>query len=958
MAAPRIPIATYRLQFHPRLRFEEARAIVPYLDALGITDLYASPILQSRKESPHGYDVTDPTRIRKELGGREKFDALAASLKEKGMGLLLDIVPNHMAAVGENRWWMDILEYGAGSPYARFFDIDWLPSRKALERKILLPILGGPYGNVLENRELILSLERNGIFVRHSGAKLPLSVKSYLRILAHRIETLEETFGKDSPAFRELWELVGAIGHLPDAATPEPGAAAARGREEEPIKRNLWRLYRTRPEIRSFLDENLRIFNGRKGEPESFDLLDRLLAEQHYWLSYWRFANEEINYRRFFAIGDLIGMRIEDYEVFQASHDLVLRLVADGTVTGLRIDHIDGLYDPLGYLATLRDRIVASAGAEAEGSSGIYVVVEKILQEEEEIPPEWPVHGTTGYEFLNAANGVFLSARGMRELDEVYARFLGGKPEFVETAYVGRKLVMETHFAGEMHALGKQLGSIAERDRHGRDLPRKELRQAIIEATACFPVYRTYIRGLDVSARDRLYLGRALREARRRGRETSGPVFDFLDRILSPEGLSSLSGELREDCLRFLMRWQQFTGAIMAKGIEDTALYKYNRLASANEVGGDPASPAVPPAEFHRRAKRALARFPYGMNATSTHDTKRSEDVRARIDVLSELAGEWEKHLLQWGRWNAEKKRSIGGRPVPFPNEEILIYQTLLGAWPFDATELPSFAERVKEYLVKAVREAKAYTRWDRPNPPYENAIGDFVDSIMESAPENRFLPHFLLFQKRIAPYGAMNSLSQVLLKVASPGVPDFYQGTEIWDFSLVDPDNRRPVDFSRRALLLRDLPNPESGDPLPQLREILSRWEDGRIKLYLTRMALHFRRLHRDLFLSGSYLPISVSGGRKEHVLSFARERNGFWTVAAVPRLMTRLPASGVFPLGRDTWGTQGGLLLPAEAPARWSNVLTGETIDASAADGMNLLPLFRVFQMFPVALLSGSAV
>jgi (1->4)-alpha-D-glucan 1-alpha-D-glucosylmutase len=621
------------------------------------------------------------------------------------------------------------------------------------------------------------------------------------------------------------------------------------------------------------------------------------------------------------------------------------------------VDHIDGLYDPLGYLSTLRDRILVSALSDAETSPGFYILVEKILQEDEGLPPEWPVRGTTGYDFLNAANGIFIRARGVRELDETYARFLGGATEFDGLVYEKKKLIMETHFAGEMYALGKHLGSIAEQDRHGRDLPRKELRQALIEVTACFPVYRTYIRGHDLSARDRLTLGKALKEAERRDDWTSTAVFDFLRRILMLESPAPLSGEQREDRLRFLMRWQQFTGPIHAKAVEDTALYVYNRLVSANEVGGNPVSPGIPTGEFHRRAGEALTRAPHGMNATSTHDTKRSEDVRARINVLSELPGEWEKRLFLWSRWNEEKKTPIGGRPIPDRNEEILVYQTLLGAWPFDESEIPSFTERVQNYMVKAVREAKVHTRWDRLNPAHEAAVRNFVDSLLANTVENRFLEDFLLFQKRIAHYGALNSLSQVLLKVASPGVPDVYQGTELWDFSLVDPDNRRPVDLANRALLLDELRNRDTADPGALVGDLLSRFQDGRIKLFLTYKALNFRRRHRELFHSGSYLPLSVFGGKKEHVLAFAREHNGFWAIAAIPRLMTRLVAPGEFPVGEKAWGTQGSLLLPAGSPERWTNALTGESIRASARTGKRKLPLDSAFHHFPVALLAGSA-
>ena len=719
-------MATYRLQFGGPLRFEDARTLVPYLDALGITDLYASPLFLARSGSTHGYDLADSAKFNPDLGTEEELDALILALKEREMGLVMDIVPNHMAASSENRWWMDVLETGIDSPYAAFFDIDWDSSRKSLKGKVLLPILEGPYWKVLENQGLSLHLEESGFVLRYSDVKLPLAVKSYLRILSHRIEVLDETHGSDSPAFRELWDLIAAVEHLPDVPAGDSAAASARFRKEVEIKQTLWQLFLGRPEIRSFLEENLRIFNGRKEVPESFELLDRLLAEQHYWPSYWRLANEEINYRRFFAISDLVSLRVEDPRVFEASHELVLRLAREGKVTGLRVDHIDGLYDPLGYLTTLREHLLPEVREPESPPAGFYVVVEKILQEGEALPPEWPACGTTGYDFLNAVNGVFVSARGIRELDGIYARLLGEKTDFTDVVYHSKKMIMETQFAGEMHALGQHLGSIAEHDRYGHDLPRKELRQALIEVTACFPVYRTYIRGHDVSPRDRLTLARALKEAQRRAEGASGPVFEYLKRVLEYSSSTSLTAEQKEERLRFLRRWQQFTGPIMAKGLEDTSLYRFNRLISMNEVGGDPVSAGVPPNAFHRRAGETLARWPHTLNATSTHDTKRSEDVRARINVLSELPEEWEKRFLAWSLLNEEKKSIVDRRTVPGRNEEILLYQTLLGSWPLDDAELPALPERVAGYMIKAVREAQVYSHWNRPNLPYESAIGGF----------------------------------------------------------------------------------------------------------------------------------------------------------------------------------------------------------------------------------------
>ncbi len=947
-----IPLSTYRLQFHRRFRFEDARALVPYLESLGVTDLYASPLFQARKGSLHGYDVTDPSRLNPELGTEDEFGKMVQTLADRKMGLLLDIVPNHMSASSENRWWMDVLENGAFSPFAPFFDIDWHSPKKALERKVLLPVLGGPYGRVLENQELVLRLEKGGFFVVYHGLKLPVALKSCARILAHRIDVLEENFGPDHPSFRDLWAVISDIERLPGPGPADPAKTSERLRAEAEIRERIHRLYRDRAEIRAHIDRNLRIYRGTKGEPATFDLLDRLLSEQPYWLSFWRLANEEINYRRFFAISDLISVRVEDPVVFESSHSLILRLASEGKVGGLRVDHIDGLYDPMGYLTQLRNRL--EPGHAAGPIPGFYVLVEKILADGEDLPAEWPVSGTTGYDFLNAANGLFVNAAGVRALGETYDRFVASGQPFDAMVYEKKKLIMETLFAGEMHSLGQHLGRLAEQDRYARDLPRKELRQALVEVTACFPVYRTYVRGLEIPARDRRYLGKALKEARRRSTETSAPVFDFLQRVLFLESPVSAAGGQREAWLGFLMRWQQFTGPIMAKGYEDTALYVYNRLVSQNEVGGHPSGQGVPVAAFHRRAGETISRWPHTMNATTTHDTKRSEDVRARINVLSELSEEWGKRLVLWSDWNRGMKRMAGGRFVPVPGEEVLFYQTLLGAWPLDPQEMDSFPDRIREYMIKAVREAKVHTRWIQPDPEHERAVRDFVTGVLSGDEGERFRDDFLPFQARVAHCGAQNSLSQVLLKIASPGIPDFYQGSELWDLRLVDPDNRGPVDFSRRTRLLAELVKREPRGLLPLVEELLRSWRDGRVKLFLIHRALSFRRERGELFLSGGYLPLPISGGKKEHVLAFARRREDGWAVAAVPRLVTRLAPAGEFPLGLETWGPRSGLVLPEGAPRRWRNVFTGEELHLSGGRGKQSLPLHALFRRFPVALLA----
>lgn len=876
MSAPRIPTATYRLQFNEGFRFRDAAALVSYLAALGITDLYASPLLQARRGSLHGYDVTDPTRLNEALGGEEGFAVLAAELQRYGMGLLLDIVPNHMAAGSENPWWRDVLRHGPDSPYAAFFDIDWRPRRPGLHGKVLLPILEAPYGTVLENGEIRVVLAGDGPWAVYHEHRLPLSPASFDRL------------------------------------------ASA-----------------------SFPNERLRL---------PADDLDRLLAEQSYRLAYWRTGTEELNYRRFFDVTDLAGVRMDDENVFEAAHALVFELVRRGTVTGLRIDHIDGLYAPRRYLESLQGRL-----AGPDGGRNFYVVTEKILGEAEDLPGDWPVYGTTGYDFLNLVNELFIDGSGMADLEALYTRFTGLAADFDTLVYEQKKRVTEILFPGEVRALAWRLGLLAEADRHGRDLTLSELERGLVGVTACLPVYRTYIDGFTVAERDRDYIERAVEEAVRRNPAVTRAA-GFLRRVLLLRFPPGLPAEQRRLWLDFVMRWQQFTGPAMAKGFEDTVLYIYNRLVSLNEVGGRPATRGTPVAEFHRRNAARGRRWPHTLNATSTHDTKRSEDVRARINVLSEIAGSWAERVERWSRWNSERKPVVDGAPVPDGNMELLLYQTLIGAWPLREAEVPAFRERLLEYLVKAAREAKVHTSWLDPDDRYEKALQAFASSILEPDSGNRFLQDFKEFQKVTAFYGALNSLAQVLLKAASPGVPDFYQGTELWHMYLVDPDNRRPVDFGLRARFLAGLAEEEARGRLALAGRLLSGWDDGRVKLYVTYKTLTFRRAHAALFAKGEYIPLEAAGPAGEHVCAFARRHGDDWALVAVPRLAARLrleraPRSGglpetAFPLGEAAWGDT-VLLLPGGAPGRWHNVFTGEVV---AGEPLRVADLLR---HFPAALL-----
>ncbi|WP_027719436.1 malto-oligosyltrehalose synthase [Desulfovirgula thermocuniculi] len=933
MPPGRIPAATYRLQLNRDFPLSRARELVPYLDALGVTDIYASPLLAARQGSPHGYDVTDPTRLNPELGGEEGLRSLAAALQERGMGLLLDIVPNHMAASHENPWWVDFLRWGARSPFAGFFDLAWQPSKPSLAGKVILPILGRQYAEALERGEITLSLTPGGFGVAYYRWWFPLNPPSHGRVLAYGLERLEAP----AAAAERLAELSRAFSRTPSREE----FAGACG--------DLWELYRQDGAVRAFLDGLLALANGHGGRPPDAAFLHEILEQQHYRLAFWRLAAEEASYRRFFDVAELVALRMEEPEVFEATHALVLALVRKGVVTGLRIDHIDGLRDPLGYLARLQEHLAAAGG-------GVYVVVEKILGVDEDLPPAWPVHGTTGYDFLNLLNALFVDGEGLAALDELYRQVSGRESTLEEETYAGKKKVMGALFRGEVYALARLLDAAAARDPDGRDVALRELEEAIVELTACLPVYRTYLREEAVGERERRYIALAAERVLARRPDLQRAVLLLKKALL-------LETPDRRAALEFALRWQQFTGPVMAKGFEDTALYTFNRLLSLNEVGAGQDAREVTPEEFHRHNRERLARRPHSLLATSTHDTKRSEDVRARLNVLAEIPHLFSAHLEFWREVNRAKKPHVGGRAVPGGNMEFFLYQTLLGAWPLANEEEEDFRGRLKGYLIKAAREAKEETSWLAPDPAYEEALLEFAEAILAPEEGNLFLKDFLGFQKKIAFYGALGSLAQVLLKIASPGVPDFYQGCEMWDFSLVDPDNRRPVDFARRAGCLRELEEKERAcGPAALAAELLDGWADGRIKLYLTCKALRFRRAHLDLFAGGAYIPLEAAGPLYRHVCAFARRRGSRWALVAVPRLVARLALRHapprmelplVAPLGQGVWGDT-ALVLPGGAPCAWRNVFTGEEVQAGEG---NVLPLAVAFKGFPVALLEGES-
>jgi (1->4)-alpha-D-glucan 1-alpha-D-glucosylmutase len=906
----RIPCATYRLQFHQGFRFVDGRDLVPFLSELGITDLYSSPGYKARRGSSHGYDIANPLRMNSELGTQDDFDEMAAKLRHYGMGLLIDSVPNHMAASYENPWWSDVLENGPSSAFASYFDIDWHPSTSKAaflqDNRVLLPVLGDLYGNVLENGELSLRIEDTGIHVRYYDRRLPVDPKTYASILGR------------TPGPAELETLRNGFERLPHRNETATERVMERRREKDRMKERLWRAYLSDPEIKRAVDEALAAISG------SVDEFDRLLSEQAWRLAYWKIGYEEINYRRFFDINELVALRIESPEVFDNRHQKTLELLRDHKVTGLRIDHIDGLWEPACYLRRMQAR-----------SGGVFIVVEKILGRDEQLPRDWPVSGTTGYDFLNALNGVFVEPGGLARMEELYASRTGSHLPFAELCYQCNKLAMKTLFTGDTNALTHRLGALAADHRQARDVPLSELREALVEVSACLPVYRTYIQGPEISARDRGYLERTLALARRRTSpdHIGDPAFAFIRAVLLLEVPYYLE-DRRAAWLDFTMRWQQFTGPVMAKGLEDTATYRHNSLLSLNEVGGDPLRerPPFTLGEFHEFNRLRGEQWPDTLNATATHDTKRGEDVRARLNVLTEMPEEWERRLDNWMSWNESRRVSVNGVPAPSVSEEILIYQTLLGAWPNQPEEEAGLLERVNEFLVKALREGKQTSSWIEPQEEYERAVQQFVERILAAGAP--FVPDFREFQTVLSRYGARNGLAQLLLKIAAPGIPDFYQGTEFWNFTLVDPDNRRAVDYRRRTAVLDTLRLREAEDRAALVKELAADPQLDETKLFVTYKGLEFRRANQDLFARGDYLALAARGTHADHVCAFARRLGDDCAVVVVPRWTSQV---------EDWADTQ--VMLPHRGP--WQEVLTGTDAPSDRIEDL--------LRDFPVALLKG---
>jgi (1->4)-alpha-D-glucan 1-alpha-D-glucosylmutase len=989
-----LPTATYRLQFNRFFTFQQARDQIDYLQRLGISDVYASPYFKARAESLHGYDIANHNELNPSIGDQQDYDDIVEEMRRHGMYQVLDVVPNHMG-IGEegNVWWMDVLENGRSSLYAPYFDIDWDPINTKLTNKVLLPLLGDQYGKVLENGELKVTFvpEEGKFNLRYYEHTFPINPRSYRTILSPNTDALIKGLGPESDSALEYQSILTALNHLPRHWEDDRAKVLERNREKQIIKRRLAALCASEPQVVAHIERNVQLINGSPGDPHSFDLLDDLMERQPYRLSFWRVATEEINYRRFFDINDLAAVCIDQPRVFRETHRMILRFLREGKLHGLRIDHVDGLRDPAGYFrdlqrayflevcrqrmdeiagplqgherreleAALLERLEAEWARNPQGvlARPLYVVVEKILGHGETLPSDWAVYGTTGYEYTNAVNGLFVDSANQKAFDEIYAGFIGEKVKFADLVYESKMQIMRVSLSSEVNMLTSTLAQVSQRDRHSRDFTINSIRNAIREVIACFPVYRTYVspRHVEPDKRDHALVETAVARAKKRNPAIDPTIFDFLRDILLLKNHEELSEEEQDARLNFVLKFQQVSGPVTAKGLEDTAFYVYNRLVSLNEVGGEPGYFGISPAQFHRQQADRQRHWPYSLLTTSTHDTKRSEDVRARINVLSEIPQEWRTALRRWARLNRKHKRSVEGQLAPSPNEEYFLYQNLLGVWPFESDmgedEYQTLVGRVQAYMRKAMNEAKVSTSWINPNEPYQSAVADFIAAILGRNEANQFLPDFLALQKRIAHFGAFNSLSQALLKITSPGVPDIYQGNEIWDLSLVDPDNRRPVDYDLRRRLLQEVQGVQDGAGASAL---LDTREDGRIKLLVTSRALSYRRSNRALFEQGSYTPLEAQGKHQECVIAYARSHEDRTAVVIAPRLMVRLGKSGemVTPVG-EVWA---GSLLPLPgvgAGQRLRDIFTGEIVEAREQNGIVGLALDEVLAVFPVALL-----
>ena len=978
-----MPLSTYRLQVHGGFPLATARDVVPYLACLGVSTCYTSPYFAAGPGSTHGYDVADHNEVSAEAGGLPALQELHAALASHGLQHIVDFVPNHMGIdTGRNARWNDVLENGPSSPAAAFFDIEWAPEREALHAKLLLPILGDQYGRVLERGELKVVFRDGQLLLKYGESSLPINPRQSPRVFRLALEPLTAALGADHAALQEFQSIITALQNLPPYTERRPDLMAQRQREKDVARTRLSRLVAETPAVGEQIEAAAAAFNGVPGRPETFDQLHEMLESQPYRLSYWRTASHEINYRRFFDINTLAGLRVEQPEVFAATHALLETLLRDGIVDGVRVDHPDGLFDPAGYFEMLQALAARVWNTELAAANGgrparpLYVVAEKILSDREALPFKWAVHGTTGYNYLNDLNGLFVSTAHARRMRRTYAKLTGHVETFEDVAYASKRLIMETAMASELSVLANLLNRIGKSNRRSRDFTLESLRDVIAEVVACFPVYRTYVDGRGWTAEDRAIVERAITQARRRNPAMEGSLFDFFREVMLPrepddggprpgdrrDGYPAADTTEARERLSFAMKLQQYTGPVQAKGVEDTSFYRYNLLLSLNEVGGDPDQFGRSIEEFHEGNARRLRDWPFEMITTATHDTKLGEDVRARLNVLSEMPDEWARDAGHWMRLNRHHRTMVDGEPAPDRNEEYRFYQALVGIWPPDvppggAMVSRELVERMQAFMIKSVKEAKLHTSWLTPHLEYEDAVTRFVERALADA---KFLSAFEPLQRRVAFAGTFNSLSQVALKMTSPGIPDVYQGAELWDLSLVDPDNRRPVDFERRRQLLKEVDAILSLDPAAREAAIAARlatWEDGAIKLLVTTVCLRLRRELSDLFLEGGYVRLDTES-TVASLVAFARLLGDHAVVVVAPRFCSSMIGQDLrIPTGGDAWQTSRVLLPESLSGRTFRNVVSGANVRPVATDRASWLVVGQLFASVPVAVLRAEA-
>jgi (1->4)-alpha-D-glucan 1-alpha-D-glucosylmutase len=917
----RIPAATYRVQLSPDFGFRDATGILDHLASLGISHFYAGPIFKARPGSKHGYDIVDSNSLNPELGSEADFRNLMMEIKRRGIGWIQDIVPNHMAIDSSNAVLMDVLESFTDSEFYDYFDIDWQYHPNTMEAKVIIPFLDRPYRECMARAEIHLNLDPRGVAFVYKDLRLPLRLTTYPDLLESPVAAPEATppeTGRLARLFREL------------PKGPDRPAKVALAKAE------LRGLYDSDTRVRAWFDRTISAANSSAGDLSGAGFLHSLLEKQVFKLVQWRTGSAEINYRRFFNVSRLISLRMEDPSVFEHYHRLLGKWLADGFVDGVRVDHIDGLYDAQSYLSKLRTL-----------APDAYVVAEKVLGPDETLSPHWEIQGTTGYDFLNNLNGVFCMQSNAGAFESLYRGFTGSTQSYDDLVYENKRMIIETHFESAVRKLAHMAEALCA-DMSEITCPRREaLKQGLRELIASFPVYRTYMGPRPPHPADRRRVEEASEDARDRNPEV-GTALAVLETLILTAATDLEDSDLARRRLRFVRTLQQYTGPVMAKGFEDTVLYVYNRLLSLNEVGGEPQEFGVSLEEFHNFNQKRLAEWPHSMSATSTQDTKRGEDIRARLNVLSEIPGEFGQRTRRWTELNSAHAGMLERTRVPTPSDEYFLYQTLVGAYPFEERDRAGFLVRLEAYMIKAIREGKTLTTWADPDIAYETGLIDFVRAIMNPEVSPEFLEDFMDFAGKVHRYGVFNSLSQTLIKIAAPGVPDFYQGSELWDLNLVDPDNRRPVAFKHRIRLLSIIAERSRDDLHGLLRDLLSHPEDGSVKLFLVHRALKVRNGMIDLFSRGAYMPLCAEGRMKQHVIAFARRYEDRIALALAPRFFTVLIEPQGMPVGSEVWGDT-AVVLPEDFPKRWRDEITGRDIHADHG-----LKVADVLTDFPVALLT----